>query len=80
MTTTITDELLRTYIERLHLQDGDILVIDPEFIDIKQLTQLRIPTTTCIPIVVAPAGSICRCTRRELLTVLAALPEEPTDA
>lgn len=75
----ITVEVMLEVIKRLHLEPGDILVIDPAEVDILAIAEMRLPLSFPIPILAAPAGSVHSCTRKELLDVLAALPKETED-
>jgi hypothetical protein len=69
---------LEDYITRLHLQPGDVLYIsDIELVD--SLMVLRVPLNFPVPVLLVPPGGVEKYSRDDLMSMLAMLPDEPTD-
>ena len=75
-----TLDQLAAALTRLRLEPGDILLVDTDVIDIVQLCDVRLPISFDVPMFPCPEGGIVKFTRKDLLSLLAQLPEEVADA
>ena len=79
---TVLDSALAAYVKKLSLQPGDVLVVDPERVNISQLTEMMISLDAFghrVPVIACPGLAISHLTRDDAVRSLQALIEMKDD-